>query len=175
MYYRRVFIPGGTYFITMNLLNRKTNLLVEHIDKLRNSFQRVQRLYPFEIIAIVILPEHFHMMIHLPENDSNYSLRIRCIKALFSMQLAKKEAISPSRKKKSERGIWQRRFWEHTIRNQNDYDKHLSYIHYNPVKHGYVQNAIDWPYSSIHRFIKAGLLTENWGCTLLNKTNYGEI
>ena len=110
MYYRRVFIPGGTYFITVNLLNRKTNLLVEHIDKLRNSFQRVQRLYPFEIIAIVILPEHFHMMIHLPENDSNYSLRIRCIKALFSMQLAKKEAISSFRKKKNERGIWQRRF-----------------------------------------------------------------
>jgi putative transposase len=164
MYYRRARAPGATYFITVNLLNRKSTLLVDHVDKLRKSFQRARYLYPFEIVGIVILADHFHMMLSLPEGDINYSLRIRLIKTMFSMQLDREEPICLSRKKKGERGIWQRRFWEHLIRGQKDYDNHLNYIHYNPVKHGYVKSAADWPYSSIHRFIKEGFLPKNWGC-----------
>jgi putative transposase len=114
------------------------------------------------------------MMINLPDGDSNYSLRIRLIKALFSCQLPREEMISLSRKNQGERGIWQRRFWEHTIRDEKDYENHLNYIHNNPVKHGYVQNATDWPYSSIHRFIKAGLLPKDWGCGELEDGVYGE-
>ena len=148
MYYRSVYVPGATCFITVNLLDRKSTLLIDHVDKLRHSFQRIRQLYHFEIIGIVILPDHFHMMISLPDGDSNYSLRLRLIKALFSTQLERKEKIALSRRKKGERGIWQRRFWEHHIRDQTDYDHHLNYIHYNPVKHAYVQNASDWPYSN---------------------------
>ncbi|HRD69290.1 MAG TPA: transposase [Legionella sp.] len=164
MYYHRAYAPGATYFITVNLHDRTSTLLVDHVDKLRKSFQRARYLYPFEIIGIVILADHFHIMLSLPEGDFNYSLRIRLIKSLFSMQLAREEYIGHSRKKKGERGIWQRRFWEHLIRDHKDYDNHLNYIHYNPVKHGYVQDATDWPYSSIHRFIKEGILPKNWGC-----------
>jgi putative transposase len=162
MYYRRIFIPGATYFITVNLLDRKSTLLVDHVQRLRHSFQRAKKFYPFTIEGIVILPDHFHMMISLPQDDSNYPLRVRLIKSLFSIQLAQEETINLSRKRKGERGIWQRRFWEHLIYNEKDYENHLNYIHFNPVKHAYVQKASERPYSSIHRLIKANILPENW-------------
>ncbi|TAL65365.1 MAG: transposase, partial [Legionella sp.] len=119
--------------------------------------------HPFDIDGIVILHDHFHMLITLPENDGNYSLRLRLIKGYFSREIYNHEYINFIRKKKNERGIWQRRFWEHAIRDENDYERHLNYIHYNPVKHGYVKNASDWPYSSIHRAINQGLYPKNWG------------
>ena len=176
MRYRRVVIPGATYFFTINLLNRTSSLLIDHIDKLRHSFQNVLKLYPFEIDGIVILPDHIHMIMALPPQDSHYSLRIRLIKATFSKKIENHDMISPARYKKGERGIWQRRFWEHLIRDQNDYEHHLNYIHYNPVKHGYVKIASAWPYSSIHRAIRKGDILENWAYDDdLDNRSFGEL
>ena len=163
MHYRRVFTPGATYFFTINLKDRASNLLVTNIHALRVALSQIKKRYPFEINGIVILPDHLHMMINLPGGDSDYPLRIRLIKSIFSRQLPCSESISFARQRKKERGIWQRRYWEHCIRDEKDYAHHLNYIHYNPVKHGYVKKASDWPYSSIHRYIEAEVLCKEWG------------
>lgn len=139
-------------------------MLVRRIDVLRWAFKKIQERHPFYIDAIVILPDHCHMMMTLPEGDINYSTRISLIKSTFSRKIYPFEIISQSRKNKRERGIWQRRFWEHTIQNAQDYEHHVHYIHFNPVKHGYTLNPSDWEYSSIHRFIKQGILRKDWGC-----------
>ncbi len=166
MRYRRRYIPGGTYFITAALADRKNTLLKDKIDKLRSAFKKVMYQHPFDIHAIVILPDHFHMLITLPDEDVSYSKRIRLIKSNFSKNIECKEFVSSSRARKAERGIWQRRFWEHSIRDEKDYAYHVNYIHYNPVKHKYVLNPIDWPYSSIHRYVRAGILQPNWSASI---------
>jgi putative transposase len=145
--YRRCRIPGGTFFFTVNLADRRRTLLTDHVDTLRNAFRDVRRAHPFTIHAVVILPEHIHCLWELPAGDSDYSTRWRQIKSAFSKALPKVERISASRAKKHERGIWQRRFWEHTVRNDADFAARFDYIHYNPVKHGWVKRARDWPYS----------------------------
>lgn len=162
MRYRRLIIPGGTYFFTVNLQNRKSTLLIKYIDALRSAFHHAKLHYPFVIDAIVILPDHLHAIITLPENDANFSLRWNLIKGSFSRQLPIKEIISPVQKNRRERGIWQKRFWEHLIRDELDFENHVNYIHYNPVKHGHVTHPIDWPYSSIHQFIRKGILHHHW-------------
>ena len=163
MRYRRANVPGATYFFTVNLQDRQSQLLTDHIDALRNAFRTVQIRYPFEIIAMVVMPEHLHSIWQLPEGDVDFSLRWSLIKAAFSKALPKQENISSSRERKRERGIWQRRFWEHMIRDDDDLEKHVAYLHYNPVKHGYVDNASDWPYSSLHQFVEKGLHDTSWG------------
>ncbi|MES2038312.1 MAG: transposase [Pseudomonadota bacterium] len=165
MRYRRANVPGATYFFTVNLQDRRSQLLTEHIDALRAAFRSVQARYPFEIIAMVVMPEHLHSIWQLPEGDVDFSLRWSLIKAAFSKALPKQENISNSREKKRERGIWQRRFWEHMVRDDDDLEKHVAYLHYNPVKHGYVDNASAWPYSSLHKFIAKGMVDANWGET----------
>lgn len=162
--YRRVLVPNATYFFTINLQNRKSNLLIRYIDALRVAFRKVQQRHPFTVDAIVIMPEHCHMLMTLPEGDLNYPTRISLIKSNFSRQIQPLEAISQSRKNKRERGIWQRRYWEHLIQNPHDFEQHVNYIHFNPVKHGYVLNPADWKYSSIHRFIRQGVLNKDWAC-----------
>lgn len=162
MHYRRTNIPGMCYFFTVNLAERKRTLLIDEISKLKAAFYKVKHKNPFQIDAIVVLPDHLHMIMTLPVGDSNYSQRLNLIKGNFSRQIASKEKISLSRRKKRERGIWQRRFWEHLIRNEDDYERHINYIHYNPVKHGYVKIPADWRYSSIHRYIAKGILSPNW-------------
>lgn len=175
MEYRRVIIPGAIYFFTLNLRNRGSKLLTKEINKLRIAFQRAKKKYPFKIEGIVILPDHIHMMLRLPLSDGNFSLRIRLIKSNFTHQLQRNEYINQSRRKKGERGIWQRRFWEHLIRDEKDYEHHLNYIHFNPVKHGYVTRPADWPYSSIHRDIEVGLLPKNWTCEYdFTNSQFGE-
>ena len=151
MQYRRVYVEGGCYFFTLALADRQSDLLVQHIDHLRNAFKTVKQNHPFEINAMVVLPDHLHCLWTLPDTDCNYSTRWSLIKANFSRCINKTELIKATRIKKGERGIWQRRFWEHTIRNEQDFLNHIEYIHQNPVKHGYVTDAKDWPYSSIHR------------------------
>lgn len=173
MRYRRVLVPGATYFFTLTLQNRKSDLLIQRIDELRFAFRKVQKNHPFYINAVVVLPDHCHLILTLPNEDMNYSKRLRSIKSIFSMQIIPGETISQSRQKKGERGIWQRRYWEHLIRDTIDYEHHVNYIHNNPVKHGYVKNPIDWRYSSIHRFISQGILSENWACDLM-KLGFGE-
>lgn len=175
MQYRRAYIPGATYFFTVNILERDKNLLTDHIDLLRQTIRYVKNQHPFQIDAMVILPDHLHTLWTLPEKDSDFSLRWRLIKSTFSRGLAKNERIKPSRKHKSERGIWQRRFWEHVIRDENDFNRHVDYIHINPVKHQYVKRPADWPYSSIHKFIRQGLVDINWGCkTDFSENDFGE-
>jgi putative transposase len=163
MQYRRADIKGASYFFTVNLANRKSSVLVDNINALRESIRTVKNRHPFKIDAMVIMPEHLHAIFTLPEGDKDYATRWSLIKSGFSRQIPKTESISPSRVTKGERGIWQRRYWEHCIRDDRDYEAHVNYIHYNPVKHGYVQNAVDWPYSSIHQYIKSGYINKEWG------------
>ncbi len=161
--YLRYRVPGGCYFFTVNLLDRKKHLLIEHIDLLRHAFQSVKQQYPFHIDATVILPEHLHCIMTLPEGDDNFSTRWQALKKNFSKQLPVTEYRSNTRIKRHERGIWQRRFWEHVIRDDLDYKQHFDYIHYNPVKHGWVTRVIDWQYSSFHRCINQGIYAPDWG------------
>ena len=174
MRYRRVLIGGATYFFTVNLADRGGRLLVEHIDDLRSAVREVRQAHPFEIVAWVVLPEHMHAVWSLPPTDSDYSTRWNQIKGGFSRCIPPGERISKSRTAKRERGIWQRRFWEHLIRDDEDLARHLDYTHYNPVKHGYVRRAVDWPFSSFHRFVDQGWLAPDWGCRDDPDGEYGE-
>jgi len=162
MQYRRALTPGASYFFTVNLADRKQRFLVDYIGQLRQSVRKVKQTHPFTIDAMVILPDHLHAIWTLPECDSDYSNRWSRIKANFSRNLSVNDNISASRSKKGERGIWQRRFWEHLIRDENDFNRHVDYIHINPVKHGYVSQCQDWPYSSFHRYVRKGLLMPDW-------------
>lgn len=161
MQYRRIYKPNASYFFTINLADRSSDLLVRRIDELRTAFKVVKNRYPFEIDAIVILPDHLHMLCTFGD-DTDYSKRIRLIKSQFSTQIPKTERISKSRQSKGERGIWQRRFWEHCIRDEMDFNQHIDYIHINPLKHGLVKQVSDWQYSSFHRYVKMGILPMNW-------------
>ena len=160
--YRRNIIPGATYFFTLTLADRRSDLLTMHIDLLRDAFRYTRERHPFETDAIVVLPEHLHAIWTLPPDDADYATRWRLIKSHFSSNLPKTENINNSRAGKSERGIWQRRYWEHTIRDEDDFVRHVDYIHINPVKHGLVSRVADWEYSSFHRFVKRGVLPMDW-------------
>ena len=162
--YRRFQHPGATWFFTVNLAERHDNqLLTGQIDLLRMAFSQVKATHPFQIDAVVILPEHLHCIWTLPAGDSDFSTRWGLIKAYFSRHISKGERISQSRGKRGERGVWQRRFWEHLIRDEADYRQHIDYIHWNPVKHGWVKYVKDWPHSSFHGYVKLGIYPENWG------------
>lgn len=163
MKYRRAKQAGATYFFTVNLQDRRSHLLVEHIDLLKQSLRYTISRHPFKIDAAVIMPDHLHMIWTLPEDDSDYSTRWALIKANFSRYIPSWETPQLSRKRKRERGIWQRRFWEHQIRDAIDLENHINYIHYNPVKHGYVHSPVDWKHSSIHKYINADILPGGWG------------
>jgi len=160
--YTRAYIPGGTFFFTVALLERDRRLLVEHIELLRNSFRQVRKIRPFGMDAIVVLPDHLHCIWSLPAEDADFSTRWRRIKGLFTQGIPLGERISARRQIKAERGIWQRRFWEHAIRDEADYAAHADYIHYNPVKHGHALRAADWPHSSFYRFVEAGIYPQDW-------------
>jgi putative transposase len=160
--YRRNFIPGASYFFTVNLLDRRLRLLTDHIDLLRDAFRYVRSRHPFFIEAIVVLPDHLHTIWTLPDGVSDFAVRWRISKAAFSRGLTPGEQISTSRARKGERGIWQRRYWEHTLRDEEDYSRHLDYIHFNPVKHGYVAEAWQWPFSSFRRMVWLGVYPKDW-------------
>ncbi len=172
--YRRNRVPGGSYFFTVNLLDRNSDLLVAHVGALREAVQDVRRRAPFHIDAWVVLPEHLHCMWTLPEGDADFSSRWRDIKKGFSKRLPAGEDRSASRIAKGERGIWQRRFWEHTIRDERDYGAHMDYIHFNPVKHGLVMNVAEWPYSTFHRCVARGIYAEAWGVGSDDSLDRGE-
>lgn len=154
--YRRTYIDGGCWFFTVNLQSRNSSLLVDEIVKFRQAYSETQNRHPFQTNAIVILPNHIHVIWTLPPNDTDYSMRWRRIKSVFSKSLPKKEVRSDVQIKRGERGIWQRRFWEHAICDENDFERHVHYCYGNPVKHGLVENIADWPYSSYHRDVAAG-------------------
>lgn len=163
MHYRRATAAGGTFFFTVNLADRSVDTLVRHIAELRTAIHQVKTAHPFTLLAMVVLPEHLHAIWRLPEGDADYPMRWSLIKAGFSRRLAKNEAISASRRDKRERGIWQRRYWEHQIRDEADLVRHVDYIHYNPVKHGWAESPVLWPHSTLHGYIERGLLTPDWG------------
>jgi len=159
--YRRNFVPGGTFFFTVTLANRSSKVLVDHVDLLRNALRVARQERPFVIDAIVILPDHLHVIFTLPPGDSDFSGRWRRIKGHFSSALID-ASTQLKRKPNGDLALWQRRFWEHTIRDEADFARHVDYIHFNPVKHGLVQRVHDWPYSSFHRYVKEGILPDDW-------------
>jgi len=160
--YRRNLVAGGTYFFTLNLADRRLSFLTDNIGLLRAAFRYTRARHPFTIDAIVILPDHLHALWTLPAGDSDFSTRWRLIKTTFSRGLHLSERVSASRLQKRERGIWQRRFWEHTIRDGGDFARHMDYIHFNPVKHSYVERVQDWPFSSLHRMARLGCYPREW-------------
>jgi putative transposase len=173
--YRRSKAGGGTFFFTLALADRSSGLLIRHIEQLRSVYASVQRHHPFETVAICILPDHLHAIWTLPENDADYPKRWSLIKSGFSRPLSTSPSRSPSKIAKREKGIWQRRYWEHTIRDEADLAAHVDYVHYNPVKHGLVTCAADWPHSSLHTFIVRGDLPPDWGGDTQDQSgNFGE-
>lgn len=155
--YKRSFAPGHSIFITLITFQRKY-FLVDAIAQRRAALRHVQTRHPFRLPASVVLPDHCHFLMELPEGDGDFSTRIGLFKAMFSRSLPKKETISSaSRIRRREREIWQRRFWEHTRRDESDFQRHFDYIHFNPVKHGHVSRCIDWPYSSFRRYVEEGV------------------
>lgn len=174
--YRRFRVPGGTYFFTVNLLERRLDLLVRHIDLVREAVRVTKRERPFHIDAWVVLPDHMHCVWTLPPGDDDFSNRWKAIKIRFVQKTPAIERRSKVRTNKGERGIWQRRFWEHAIRDERDYANHIDYVHVNPLKHGYVTRVKDWPYSSFHRYVREGVLPADWGGDYAfdADTNFGE-
>ena len=154
MQYRRFYQSGARYFFTVVTENREP-LLIENIERLRAAFRLCLSRYPFEIEAIVVLPDHLHTVWRLPEGDGDFSRRWMVIKRKFSAGLPSR-VVSDSKTKKREKGIWQRRFWEHCIRDENDWRRHVDYIHFNPVKHGYVSAPQDWLHSSFNQAVRKG-------------------
>jgi len=137
----------------------------QNIALLRRSFRDAMRNHPFTIDAIVILPEHIHCIWTLPVGDADFSTRWRLIKSHFSRHCARTDQgqVSASRQRKQEKAVWQRRFWEHQIRNEQDFVQHVEYIHYNPVKHKLVTAPSEWAYSSFGRYVQAGVYLVDWG------------
>lgn len=160
--YRRAKIEGGTFFFTVVLADRSSDLLTQHIDRLRRVYRSVQNRRPFETVAICVLPDHMHAIWSLPTGDADFAARWSLIKSGFSRGLAAMQRSS-SKRAKREKGIWQRRYWEHVIRDEEDFARHVDYIHFNPVKHGLVSRVCDWPHSSFHQFVKRGVLSMDWG------------
>ena len=154
--YRRNFIAGGTFFFTVKLADPKSRLLVEHIDLLRAAYMDVQKQYPFETVAVCVLPNHIHAIWTLPPDDADYSLRWLLIKTKFSLHFPRAENLSTSKQRRHERGIWQRRFYERTVRDEIDLQRCTDYIHFNTVKHGLCGNVRDWAFSSFHRYVRDG-------------------
>jgi putative transposase len=176
--YRRAHIPGCTVFLT--LVTYQRSLLFSHPENvlhLRQALNRVLLEMPFQFVAGVVLPDHLHFLWTLPEGDSNYSGRVGRMKVLLTRSLRGKgclpTTVSQSRQKHRESDVWQRRFWEHVIRDEADFRKHLDYLHYNPVKHGLVRCPHEWQVSSFHRWVERGMYAIDWGCGLENGESLG--
>lgn len=160
--YRRSRLAGGTYFFTVTLRDRQSRWLCQHIDDLREAYRKTVNARPFTTVAMVVLPDHLHAVWTLPEGDADYSGRWRSIKAEFTSVQARAGRIQRSN---SSRGyaLWQSRFWEHSIRDETDLQRHIDDIHIKPVKHSWVERVCDWPHSSFHRYVGKGLLPNDWG------------
>ncbi len=157
MRYRRAFVAGGSFFFTVVTEGRRPVFATAHaVDVLREAFKTVRRSRPFEIDAMVVMPDHLHCIWTLPEGDADFATRWRLIKTWFSKH------CDPALRDRA-RGVWQHRYWEHLLRDESDFARHVDYIHYNPVKHGLAAAAIEWRHSSLHRYVAAGLCAPDWG------------
>jgi putative transposase len=159
---------------TVNLLERRKSLLVDRIDALREAVAATHKTYPFVIDAVVVLPDHIHAVWTLPPGDADFSVRWRLIKTRFARMQPKTERLSKTRAARNERANWQRRFWEHLIRDETDYARHVEYCYINPVKHGLVTRVRDWPHSSFHRDVRAGIFPEDWAGDVEAQGDFGE-
>ena len=166
--YRRADIPGALYFFTVVTFKRRPILISTDARKhLRDSFERVKSKHPFSVEAIVLLPDHIHTIWLMPEDDADFARRWNEIKGTFSRKfdcgINGLHQQSASRLKRHERCVWQRRYWEHCIRDEKDFQRHLEYIHYNPVKHGHATAPKEWEWSSFHRYVRKGWYDIDWG------------
>ncbi|WP_020564535.1 REP-associated tyrosine transposase [Methylosarcina fibrata] len=156
--YRRIFIPGGAYFFTVVTYQRRPIFAApENVVLLREAFHYVRTSRPFTIDGIVVLPDHLHCIWRLPEADTDFPGRWREIKKQVSKRIGEK------RKTRNALDVWQPRFWDHLLRNEEDWRRHMDYIHYNPVKHGLATSPAAWPYSSFHKVVAKGWYPEKWG------------
>ncbi|HSH91977.1 MAG TPA: transposase [Ramlibacter sp.] len=144
--YRRALVPGATHFFTVVLEDRTSDLLVRQVDVIRQVYSATAAAHPFETIAICVMPDHLHAIWQLPDGDSDFR----------------------------DKGIWQRRYWEHQIRDEEDLERHVDYIHFNPVKHGLVAQVKDWPHSSFHKWVERGDLPAAWGLVKQAAGHFGE-
>lgn len=171
--YRRLRFAGGSYFFTVNLADRRSTLLVDRIDTLRQACRAVLADHTVRIDAMVILPGHLHAVWTLPPSDADFSIRWKKIKTAFTKAVGGTGPRSRSIVLKGEKGLWQRRFWEHAIRDDADFERHVAYCWCNPVKHGLVGRVADWPYSSFHRDVRRGIVAEDW-VTTVPEGEFGE-
>jgi len=180
--YRRYYVKGGTYFFTLVVQGRSPLFANGAARRLLGSVSRRCVLrYPIDVMAIVLLPDHLHALWSLPRGDANYSQRWSWTKSEFTKQwLAMsggEQSQSATRNREGRRGVWQRRFWEHTVRDEDDLEAHFDYIHYNPVKHGLVERPRDWPWSTFHRWVAGGHYQVDWGAGIVSPSvpgNAGE-
>jgi putative transposase len=166
--YRRSREPGGTYFFTIITFDRAPILTTpESIAIFRLAWNMVRKKKPFKTVAICVLPDHIHTIWRIPEGDADFSMRWKEIKRLYTKGYLENIGFggerNNSRVKRKEVGIWQRRFWEHTITDENDLNNHIDYIHFNPVKNGLVKDPTEWPWSSFRRYVKLGFYPVTWG------------
>ena len=171
--YRRARVPGACYFFTLVLKDRRKDLLVRHVDVLREALRSMLRRYPCQLSAVVVLPDHLHLLIQLPAGDADYSSRIRLLKRAF-VRLLVERGVAVYLNSRNEADVWQVRFWEHLIRDERDYVAHVDYIHGNPRKHGLVDRVCDWPYSSFHRYVRDGKLPMDWAGGEVDLSDAGE-
>jgi putative transposase len=174
MQYRRAFIPGGSFFFTVVTEKRQPLLAsAAAVDVLREAFRVVRAKRPFEIDAAVVLPDHLHCIWTLPLGDSDFATRWRLVKTWFTKQFVGLRLANPTygclntpnraRVAKRQRAVWQHRYWEHVLQDEDDFTQHVEYIHFNPVKHGLALSAMEWPFSSFRRFVEMGVYPADWG------------
>jgi putative transposase len=176
--YRRAYAPGGSYFFTLVTAGRAPILCTDNARScLRRAIRDARRRWPFGLAAIVLLPEHLHCVWTLPAGDAAFSRRWAWIKRAFTQGWLEsggaERGVSPSKRNDGRRGVWQRRFWEHALRDETDFERHCDYVHYNPVKHGLVSCPRDWPFSTFSRFVRAGDYPSDWGCGLKPAPDFG--
>ena len=165
--YRRFTVPGSTVFLTL-VTGRREPLFADplNVERLKSALCAVRGEWPFEVAAGVVLPDHLHFLWTLPPGDAAYSKRAGRMKVKFTSQLDERLPVArASQVKHRESGVWQRRFWEHTIRDEDDFLRHLDYIHYNPVRHGYATCPPAWPHSSFAKWVGTGDCVADWGCS----------
>lgn len=181
MQYRRAFVPGGTFFFTVVTADRKPVFAEQkNVAALRDAFRTIRLRRPFTLDAGVVLPDHLHCIWTLPPGDADFATRWRLVKTWFTKHCDSDTSSGyatltrPTRTSKCEQAVWQHRYWEHMVRDDADYPRHVEYIHFNPVKHGYVKAPMDWPYSSFRLYVKAGIYPPDWGGDALDFDGVGQ-